>query len=377
MLTLILTLTQRSARRDAASDNFVNKLLNSASADAWKERFAIQPVITARHLHKEYVTYSRGDTLRETFVSLFARKKMVIPAVKDLSFTIAEGEIIGLLGENGAGKSTTIKMLTGILFPTSGEADVMGFVPFRDRKRYVAHIGAVFGQKSQLIWDIPPLDSFLLNKAIYGIPDAAYRTQLERMTEILALENVVRRPTRVLSLGERMKCEFIMAMLHNPRIVFLDEPTIGVDLIAKESIHGFIRELNRDGVTFVLTTHDLEDVERLAHRVMIMNHGEKVFEDSLPALRHYLGDKKIVRILTKGTMPPLDKLMQNGATLLESVNEREAVIEVDTAQLPMGGLMSLLDTLGELQDISIKDVDIGEVVKAIYRETRGEEHDHC
>lgn len=336
----------------------------------------MQTVISARNLHKEYITYSRGETLRETFASLLARKKVVIPAVKGISFTIAEGEVVGLLGENGAGKSTTIKMLTGILYPTSGEVDVLGFVPFRDRKRYVAHIGAVFGQKSQLIWDIPPLDSFLLNKAVYGIPNAAYRQQLDKMTGILALESVVRRPTRVLSLGERMKCEFIMAMLHKPRVVFLDEPTIGVDLIAKEAIHAFIREMNRDGVTFILTTHDLEDVERLAHRVIIMNHGEKVFEDSLPALRRYLGDKKTVRIVTKGPMPPLDGILGGGVALLENVSEKEALIEVDNALLPMGSFMGLLASLGELQDISIKEMDIDKVVKAIYNENRGDRDDH-
>jgi ABC-2 type transport system ATP-binding protein len=327
-----------------------------------------QPVISALNLRREYVTYDRGETLRETVISLFARKKVVIPAVKGISFEIGEGEIVGLLGANGAGKSTTIKMLTGVLFPTSGEIQVLGFVPFRDRKRYVSHIGAVFGQKSQLIWDIPPLDSFLLNKAIYAIPDATYRAQLNRMTDILDLGGVVRRPTRTLSLGERMKCEFVMSMLHRPQVVFLDEPTIGVDLIAKDSIHGFIREMNSEGVTFVLTTHDLEDVERLAHRVIIINHGEKVFEGGLQQLKRYLGDKKTVRVATKGALPPLDGILGPGAELLEMAGDKEAVLEVDSALLPMEDLMKLVASLGELQDISIKEMDIDKVVKAIYNE---------
>lgn len=329
----------------------------------------MQPVISVRDLSKEYVTYSRGETLWETVKSLVVRKKTIVHAVKGISFDIAQGEIIGLLGANGAGKSTTIKMLSGILFPTSGEIDVMGYVPFRDRKRYVSQIGAVFGQKSQLIWDIPPLDSFLLNKAIYRIPEGDYRTRLDRMVSVLGLEEVVRRPARVLSLGERMKCEFIMSMLHGPRVVFLDEPTIGVDLIAKESIHGFIHEMNRDGVTFILTTHDLEDIERLAHRVIIINHGEKVFEDELTVLRRYLGDKKTVRIITKGAMPPLETILSQGAALIETVGDKEVILEVDHALLPMGEFISRLATLDELQDISIKEMDIDKVIKTIYMES--------
>jgi ABC-2 type transport system ATP-binding protein len=326
----------------------------------------MQPVISVRNLCKEYVTYNRGDSLLETVKSLIVRKRVVVPAVKDISFDIAAGEIVGLLGENGAGKSTTIKMLTGVLIPTSGEVDVLGFVPFRDRGRYVAHIGAVFGQKSQLIWDIPPLDSFRLNKAIYAIPDATYKEQLGKMVENLGLESVVRKPTRVLSLGERMKCEFVMSMLHKPRVVFLDEPTIGVDLIAKETIREFIREMNRDGVTFILTTHDLEDVERLAHRVIIINRGEKVFEDALPVLRRYLGDKKTVRIVTKEPMPPLETLMVEGITILQKPGEKEAVLEVDTAIMPMDAYIAGLGALGELQDISIKEMSIDKVIRAIY-----------
>ena len=328
----------------------------------------MQPVISVRHLSKEYVTYSRGETMRETIKSLFVREKVVIRAVNDISFDVAPAEIVGLLGENGAGKSTTIKMLTGVLSPTSGEVSVLGHVPFRDRKRYVAEIGAVFGQKSQLIWDIPPLDSFLLNKAIYAIPDVEYRKQLDYMVSILGLEDVVRKPTRVLSLGERMKCEFVMSMLHRPRVVFLDEPTIGVDIIAKETIQEFIREMNRDGVTFILTTHDLEDVERLAHRVVIINHGEKVFEDELSALRHYLGDKKTVRLVVKGGTPSLDSVLGKGVELLESSANGELVLEVDNNLMPMNKFMTRLAGLGELQDISIKEMGIDKVIRAIYSE---------
>ena len=327
----------------------------------------MESVITVRSLCKEYVTYKRGDSLWETVKSLFVREKILVPAVRDVSFEIAPGEIVGLLGENGAGKSTTIKMLSGVLFPTSGEVRVLGFTPFAQRKKYVAHIGAVFGQKSQLIWDIPPLDSFALNKAIYAIPEADYRRRLDHMVDILGLAEVVKKPTRVLSLGERMKCEFIMAMLHAPRVVFLDEPTIGVDIIAKEAIRDFIRRMNAEGVTFILTTHDLEDVERLAHRVIVINHGEKVFEDSLAGLKKHLGYKKTVHISMKSPTPALRELSLAGIEVL-SHSDREAELMVDNALLPMSEFIAALSGLGELQDISIKEMGMDAIIRSIYSE---------
>ncbi|MDR1206660.1 MAG: ATP-binding cassette domain-containing protein [Peptococcaceae bacterium] len=325
-------------------------------------------VLSVRRLTKEYVTHERRGALAATLKSLFVRKKITVRAVNNVSFDVAQGDIVGLIGENGAGKSTIIKILTGVLFPTGGEVKVLDFVPYRDRSRYVAHIGAVFGQKSQLIWDIPPMDAFRLNKAIYAIPDSAYAERLERMTALLGLERVVGRPVRTLSLGERMKCEFVMAMLHRPRMVFLDEPTIGVDLLAKENIHAFIREMNRDGVTFILTTHDLEDIEQLAHRVVILNKGEKVFEDELAVLKRYLGDKKTIRVTTKGPLPPAGEFLRPGVALFESVSEKEVVLEVNGAILPMSEFLARLWEFGQVQNISIQEIGIAEVIKAIYQE---------
>ncbi|MGN0691313.1 MAG: ATP-binding cassette domain-containing protein, partial [Oscillospiraceae bacterium] len=228
--------------------------------------------IKAENLVKTYTTYKRGSGFKETVKSFFKREKVLINAVDDISFEIEQGTVCGILGPNGAGKSTTIKMLCGALFPTSGNIDVMGYSPARDRMRYVQRIGAVFGQKSQLIWDIPPADSFAMNKAIYGISAGDYKKRLDEMTALFDVGEVIHKPTRVLSLGERMKCEFIMAMLHSPEIVFLDEPTIGLDVIAKNRIRESVLEMNRRGTTFILTTHDLEDVEQLADNVIIINH---------------------------------------------------------------------------------------------------------
>lgn len=248
------------------------------------------PVIDVKHLTKTYKTYKRGAGMGQTFKSFFQREEVVVNAVNDISFAIGQGEICGILGPNGAGKSTAIKMLCGALFPTSGEIQVLGYSPARDRKRYVGKIGAVFGQKSQLIWDIPPIDSFNMNKAIYGIANQDFKHRLEELTGMLDIAHVIEKPTRVLSLGERMKCEFVMAMLHRPEVLFLDEPTIGLDVIAKVKIREFIHQMNKKhNMTCILTTHDLEDVEELAHRVIVINHGEKVFDESLQQLKLFLG----------------------------------------------------------------------------------------
>ena len=327
----------------------------------------MEPVVSVKNLCKQYTTYKRGDSLRATVKSLFWREKTVVNAVNNVSFDIMPGEIVGLLGENGAGKSTTLKMLTGVLFPTSGQINALGYIPYAQRKKYVRHIGAVFGQKSQLIWDIPPLDSFALNQAIYEIPNADYKQRLDAMMELLDIREVVQKPTRNLSLGERMKCEFVMAMLHNPKVVFLDEPTIGIDIIAKEAIRSFIRKTNAEGTTFILTTHDLEDIESLARRVIIINHGECVFGGSLEVLKKYLGDKKTVRIAMK--KPFDDKYLANreGITLLEQRNEMEIDLLVDNAKIPMNEFITYLSHIGDLQDISIKELGIGAVIKSIYQ----------
>jgi len=234
-------------------------------------------LIEVENLAKTYKSYQRGNTFGEAVKSLFVRKPLYIPALKEISFSIDQGELLGFLGPNGAGKSTTLKILTGVLHPSSGSVRIMGYTPWRDRRKYVANIGAVFGQKSQLLWDIPPVDAFYLNKAIYAIPEREFKKTMDQMVELLGVGELIRKPTRQLSLGERMKCEFIMAMLHQPKIVFLDEPTIGLDVIAKDKIREFILEMNKNGVTFILTTHDLGDIEHLAKRVIVVNHGEIVF----------------------------------------------------------------------------------------------------
>lgn len=331
-------------------------------------------IIRVEHLWKRYVTFKRGSGFQDAVKSFFKREKIPVNAVKDISFTVEQGEIVGILGPNGAGKSTTIKMLTGTLFPSEGLIEVMGYTPCRQRKTYVKEIGAVFGQKSQLIFDIPPIDSFRMNKAIYNIPDKEYQERLDFFARLLEVEDIMLRPTRVLSLGERMKCEFIMAMLHHPKIVFLDEPTIGLDVIAKQKIREFILEMNAKGITFILTTHDLDDVEQLAKRVIIINKGEKVFDDSLEKLGLTLGDIKIVELSLQKPFPRLleyyDKTdaLLSGVTIKQGTDEFHPNLVIDMSKTYISEIMKELAEKFEFTDISVRSMPMEQIITHIYKE---------
>jgi ABC-2 type transport system ATP-binding protein len=239
----------------------------------------------------------------------------------------------------------------------------MGYVPWKDRRKYVANIGAVFGQKSQLLFDIPPLDSFLLNQSIYNIPEQPFRKTMNEMVEMLDLEKIVRKPTRQLSLGERMKCEFIMAMLHKPKIVFLDEPTIGLDVIAKGKIREFILDQNKKGTTFILTTHDLEDVEHLAKRVIVVNHGEIVFDNTMDKLRTHLGNKKAVHVTTHNPLPSLN---QPGILIRNQHSDRDAEFELDLSKLKLNEFIKKLNEESVISDMSIENLEIETIIKDLY-----------
>jgi ABC-2 type transport system ATP-binding protein len=318
-------------------------------------------IITVENLVKTYTTYKRGSGFRETVKSFFRREKVTVNAVNDISFNIPEGQICGLLGPNGAGKSTTVKMLCGALYPSSGRIVSASFSPARDRKRYVNEIGAVFGQKSQLIFDIPPEDSFNLNRAIYDVKRSDYNARLDKMVKLFDVADVIKKPTRVLSLGERMKCEFIMAMLHAPKIVFLDEPTIGLDVIAKASIRRFIADMNREGTTFILTTHDLDDVCELAERVIIINKGEKVFDDELDNLQNYLGKKKIIELTLSEPV-----LADTGLNIIERPSDYQVTIEADMDSISIGEYISKLNRDLKIADISVKELPMERIIADIY-----------
>jgi len=320
-------------------------------------------IIDVKNLNKTFTTYERGNKFSDVIKSVFARKEIIVNALHDISFNIEEGELVGFLGPNGAGKSTTLKILTGILHPTSGEVNIMGYTPWLERKKYVGKIGAVFGQKSQLFFDVPPIDSFYLNKAIYDIPDNEFKKTLDNMAELLNIQNIMKKPTRQLSLGERMKCEFMMSMLHNPKIVFLDEPTIGLDVIAKDKIREFIVEMNKKGTTFILTTHDLADIEHLAKRIIVINGGEMVFDDSLQSLKKYLGTKKIITLKLTNILPDMDA---PGIKIINRISDYEAEIELDYNLYNMNEFIAYISKTSSIEDMSIKEIPIEKIIKNLY-----------
>ena len=243
-------------------------------------------MIQVKHLCKTYRVARRDGGLKQAIKALGRRETQEIRALDDLSFTIGDGEIVGYIGPNGAGKSTTIKVLSGILVPDGGECTVNGRTPWKQRKQHVADIGVVFGQRSQLWWDVPVVDSFELLKDIYRVEDSVYRRNVEELTELLNLGDLLRTPARQLSLGQRMRCEIAASLLHNPKVLFLDEPTIGLDAVSKLAVRSFIQQLNKNhGTTVLLTTHDMQDIEALATRILLIGQGKLLLDGSFDDVR--------------------------------------------------------------------------------------------
>ena len=255
-------------------------------------------IITVNGLNKEYKIVKRDSGFKNALKSFIKREYRIVKAVDDISFKIKKGEIVGYIGPNGAGKSTTIKMLCGILAPDKGEINILGMNPVDDRIKYVKEIGVVFGQKSQLWWDIPAEDSFDLLKDIYKIPDEEYKKNKKELVEILHLEEIIKSPVRQLSLGERMKCELVASLLHSPKILFLDEPTIGLDAVSKVIVRDFIKKINKERkVTVILTTHDMADIESLTDRLIVIGHGHKLYDGSVRELKEKYSNEKVVEII--------------------------------------------------------------------------------
>lgn len=320
-------------------------------------------MINVENLSRNYITYKRAPTMGAAIKSILNREKICVKAVQNLSFKLEKGSLMALIGPNGAGKSTLIKMLTGILYPTSGNAQVMGYIPWKDRIKYVEYIGAVFGQKSQLIWDIPPSDAFALNKVIYQIPTQTFNKNKNRLCEMLDVADVINRPTRQLSLGQRMKCEFIIAMLHNPSIVFLDEPTIGLDVVAKQNIREFIKEINNNGTTIILTTHDLSDVEELAEKVMVINQGEIVYWDKLKNLYQYLKPIKIIKLRTYNSIDLNDL---SGIEITTTVSDNEVELNLSLDKMSLNEFISRVNKTSDIADMEIKQEPIESIIMQLY-----------
>lgn len=254
-------------------------------------------MIEVKNLTKVFKIAKKEKGIWGSIKGLFNRKYIIKKALYDVSFTINDGDIVGYLGPNGAGKSTTIKIMCGILTPTSGECTINGMIPWKDRVNYVKDIGVVFGQRSQLWWDVPVIDSFYLLKDIYKIPDDVFADQLKILTEKLDLQEIINYPLRQLSLGQKMKCELAGSLLHKPKILFLDEPTIGLDATSKLKVRDFIKNINKEyGITVILTTHDMNDIEALTNKIIIIGKGKLLYNGSFDAIKHKYKNHRIVEV---------------------------------------------------------------------------------
>lgn len=254
-------------------------------------------------ISKTFKVSKRSSGMKAALKSFFKRNYEYVDAVKDISFSIEKGEIVGYIGPNGAGKSTTIKMLSGILLPTAGNIKVNGFNPFKDRKKYVSNIGVVFGQRSQLAWDIPAEDTFDLLRDIYKLDDEKYQKNKEELVKLLNIEEIIKKPVRTLSLGERMRCEICASLLHEPKILFLDEPTIGLDAVSKKIVRDFILKINKEKkVTVILTTHDMMDIDTLAKRIILIGKGKILYDGSLKKLKKEYGSYKSIIVKSDDTI---------------------------------------------------------------------------
>src|SRR6266568_278175 len=255
-------------------------------------------VISVSHLTKYYQVHQKEPGFAGSMKSLFKRKYYAAKAVDDISFTIDEGELVGFIGPNGAGKTTTLKCLTGLLYPTGGEVRVLGYTPFERKHSYLKQISLVMGQKNQLWWDLPAIDSFLLNKEIYEIPDEHYNKTIEQLSDLLDVQDILQVQVRKLSLGQRMKCELIAALLHNPKILFLDEPTIGLDVMMQQKLREFIKAYNQQyNATIILTSHYMKDVEELCKRIIIIDHGKILYDGKLESIvKKYAKNKSITAV---------------------------------------------------------------------------------
>ncbi|MBP3041292.1 ATP-binding cassette domain-containing protein [Bacillaceae bacterium Marseille-Q3522] len=316
-------------------------------------------------LCKDYKIAKRQTGLRHAAKALFYREYTTVHALKDISFSIQQGEIVGYIGPNGAGKSTTIKIMSGILVPDRGTCTIMGYTPWKDRVPYVKNIGVVFGQRSQLWWDVPVMDSFALLRDIYKIPLSEFNDNVAMLTEALDLKDLLHSPVRQLSLGQRMRCEIAASLLHSPKVLFLDEPTIGLDTISKLAVRDFVKKINREKkVTVILTTHDMNDIEALAERVILIGKGSLMYDGTLTELRKRFGTHKKITVDYRENSAPIDI----PGTVLHSWTPERATFHVNTEQITMSEVITKLSSRLEITDVSIEAQPIEEMVVQLYKE---------
>lgn len=330
-------------------------------------------VIEVKDLKKEFKKTIKDPGLSGSIKSLFHKKTETVKAVDGLTFDVAEGEILGFIGPNGAGKSTAIKMLTGILTPTSGTLKINGQVPYKNRKQYVKEIGVVFGQRTQLWWDLPLTETYSVLKEIYMIDESKFKDRMEFLNEVLDLQEFIKSPVRTLSLGQRMRADIAASMLHSPKVLFLDEPTIGLDVVVKDNIRKAIAKINKqDKTTIILTTHDLNDIEMLCERIVMIDKGKMVYDGSLMKMKNTYGKIREVDVsLFDENSADKIKLSETfGLTGEDYDIEKKGtglVLKFDSSKVNMTDMLNyILKTVG-VRDIAVKEADIEEIIRMIYR----------
>jgi len=331
-------------------------------------------MIEVKHVSKEFVSPKKYPGLKGAIKGLFSTEKVVKKAVDDISFTIQDGEIVGYIGSNGAGKSTTIKMMTGIMMPTSGECLVNGVNPSKQRKENAQEIGVVFGQRTQLWWDLPLSESFTILKEIYNVSDEDYDQRMEFLNKVLELQEFFDRPVRTLSLGQRMRADLGAALLHNPKVLYLDEPTIGLDIVVKDNIRAAIKEINEKyQTTVILTTHDIGDIEELCSRIIVIDEGKKIYDGTLEELKDTYGTTRTVsmEIKRKKDIEGLNLAEQFGVSGSECVmsydeERKELSVCFDKHKVQVPQVLNAVMEVTEVSDIQIQETQLSEIVKAIY-----------
>lgn len=332
-------------------------------------------MIKVEHISKEFISPKKYPGLKGAIKGLFSTEKVKKTAVDDISFSIGEGEIVGYIGSNGAGKSTTIKMMTGILTPTTGQCLVNGVNPSKERMKNAKNIGVVFGQRTQLWWDLPLSESYTILKEIYDVPDAAYHACMNFLNEVLDLPEFFDRPVRTLSLGQRMRADLGAALIHNPRVLYLDEPTIGLDLVVKDKIREAIRQINAQyDTTVILTTHDIGDIEELCSRIIVIDAGHLIYDGSLAELKNTYGTARRVdldvRVAAEAKQIDWASLLgKNPELFTVTVSEADNRLSFlfDKNDLQVSDVIAAAMGAVEVRDIQIKETELSEIVKAIYQ----------
>ena len=321
--------------------------------------------INVNHISKTFKVAKRERGLVAALKSFFKREYTYIDAVKDVSFQIKKGEIVGYIGPNGAGKSTTIKILSGILTPDSGTCTIGGLTPWKTREEYVSKIGVVFGQRSQLWWDIPAIDTFDLLKDIYKLKDEEYEETKNNLVKLLDIEEIIKIPVRQLSLGQRMRCEIAASLLHKPSILFLDEPTIGLDAISKKVVRDFIKKIDKEQkTTVILTTHDMSDIESLAKRIILIGKGSILYDGTLTSLKQKYGNIRTITIDTKDKIKKINKI---GVVSLKKT-EKGYLFQVNLNKLTISNFLKYLSGLIEIEDIEIDNENIDNLIIKLYKD---------